>query len=133
MEAVVANPGTADHQTMLKTCFGDHFDIKGITEGVHKLKAAVLKVTDVYEAAMPAGVKAKTSDGGTAAATIRFGPDFYDGKKTSDDGRIGTLLHEASHYVMGTWDYFTKPDKKPIQKTEYNKDPSANLSGCESD
>jgi hypothetical protein len=113
MHRVVQNPDREEHKKILVNTFGKHYDIGAIKGHVDKLMTGTVQVADVRDKSMPNSALAKTKYSGKPNANIRFGPAYHDSKKTNHD-RAGTLIHEASHALLGTKDFFKKSDKTAI-------------------
>jgi len=129
MHKVLQNPSQKKNKKILRQTFGKNFDYNAIKRHVDDLKTGTVKVSDVNSAAMPGGVRAKTSNSGEPRASVSFGPDYHDPTKMSDNGRAGTLIHEAAHALFGAKDYFAKDTKQPISKSQYKKNLGLSMSG----
>ncbi|KAF8876879.1 hypothetical protein CPB84DRAFT_1795533 [Gymnopilus junonius] len=118
-----------------KSC-GKHlernFDHNAIRAHVDHLRTGRIKLSEVNSAQIESGSRAKTKRGGTPMPSVLFGPDYHDPDQTSDTGRVGMLLHEATHALFGTKDYFSKNDKQAVFKSDHQSKPHAGLSGCKS-
>lgn len=127
MHRVVQDPTLTEHRKILVNTFGKHYDIRAITGHVDQLRKGTVQVTDLRDKSMLQSELGKTRLAGKPDASVRFGPSYH-GPKMTDGSRAGTLIHEASHALFATKDYFSKHDKRPI-KNKSDAVKSSSISG----
>ncbi|KAJ3498149.1 hypothetical protein NLJ89_g10256 [Agrocybe chaxingu] len=105
--------------------FGLDANVKEIKKVVKKLKTGTIKISKVH-----AGKKEKTNaSSNPEEGSIKLYEGFY--AKHSHRSMAGTLIHEATHALAGTHDFFSSDGKftpKPYHEVNKKKDYSGNYS-----
>ncbi|KAF9523506.1 hypothetical protein CPB83DRAFT_862810 [Crepidotus variabilis] len=111
-------PENPENHAILVEVFKKDFMIfiDTIRKNVETIRDGKLVIADINSA--------KTDLAATSPKTneVHIGPKFHSLGRT-DDQRARTLIHEASHALAGTKDYFAKSDGKPISKKEAKRVP----------
>lgn len=112
---VSKNPQDRGNRKILVKSFGENHDIKAIQSGVAKMHSSTIQV---------ASVNSDPKEGSAATIrpdnTLQFSKTFFNDRTPSE--RTGTLIHEASHALLGAHDYFENhsnpQDMKAISRTK---------------
>ncbi|KAF9523507.1 hypothetical protein CPB83DRAFT_862811 [Crepidotus variabilis] len=115
--ARVANfPENPENHAILVEVFKKDFMtlIDTIRKNVETIRDGKLEIVDINSG----DVRHAATD--RKSKEVYLGPNFHSEFK-SDQQRAGTLIHEASHALVGTSDYFAKSDGKPISTHEAKK------------
>jgi isochorismate synthase EntC len=125
MHTIVNNPEKEEHKAILNEHFGEHHNIKQITQYVNRLKTGTVKIGAIKDTTLAKVVIATTRKMDTDP-NIRFGNTFHseESKRTPKDA-AGTLIHEASHALLKTKDHYVRQKKNaplaPVSKQDYQK------------
>ncbi|PPQ74465.1 hypothetical protein CVT26_001102 [Gymnopilus dilepis] len=110
MEHVLNDPNKPENKKMIDAAFGsdpNQRKMQEITDTVQRLKVGTVPVKLATAAAQGQSLGFTSYDQTTNPMTpqhIEFTPKYH-AKATGDDGRAGTLIHEATHYLKQTGDY----------------------------
>ena len=105
MEAVHQKAVSGDKASLVKIheAFGDYADISGVGENIQKLKDGKFKMQQAKNANFGGQGYYDPNTG-----FVELGSAFY---TSSPEMQAGTILHEASHSILGTADIFDKNGK----------------------
>jgi hypothetical protein len=130
MHEVIKDHGAPHNRKLIEEAFGSSPNIRKITKNIAKIMDGQVKIGAVNDPVPDDGHRAlaKTSDTGIIRLTEGFHAKDLDDRH---DYRGGVLIHEASHALLGTTDYFSKETGRRLTVAESDaRDSNTMLKGC---
>jgi len=103
MHTAINNPTDPIHAKAIEKAFGKTPDMAALRTHVDALRAGHITINNARSGNLDANALAATN---TATKHIRMGAAFHD--QLTDQQRAGTVIHEASHAILGTKDVWEK-------------------------
>jgi hypothetical protein len=125
MHEAITNTHEPHNLKLVQEAFGRKPDFPQIAQNIGQLKSGHIEISTLNKPGSKPTSQASTN---MLTGRISLKPGFYEQGK-DHEYRGGILIHEATHALFGSHDYFSKDSGRPLGSTEADKRGNDKLRG----